>query len=614
MDFLIPFLWIVLLAGVSNGAQQPPKFVLASSITAGRETREVRGASSSNNNNNNGARPKFTIASSTTILGRDEQPAPLKDCDVDGKQGNPGAQIRYSESALDEVYKHAMRAIVDAIKEMSLPDVMLPLGGGILSIKNARIVDSKLGSYVRELVPERGQQGQIRSCMYGGRIVSVGDWTFKTMQMPARTMGSGEFRVVVLNPELNVTNEFARRHDGKPMMQTASCQASLKQFRVEIEGFGDNTTVIDQCDNMMCTHIRSYFQNQVCLQTKTYIDKFANQKLATFPTKIKLGPWTSGNKYVLDYSMMQLEPKITKNGIQASMEGRVLSRGSYAAPINPVALANFDVEDEDDLKDDKNQWLTFKMSDYVFNTLFHHAHAQQFKFSAFDLIPSKSPVRSYLKMRCPSKPAPAQRRQMESSSPQPSSTVPEVACLGELFESNSSSSDESSSDTKDGFGELIFKSQRPMQVVLQSPSYQFGVDGGMIEAYGAPGSDGKRELLARADVQWIRGSFMPKMDGCNVTGSVHIDQMRLVQSSITSPAVARIRSMPESMLDQMAQLCSRVFTETFGSFLDQYAQFPMPLTEGLECESPQMQFADNRTIQIRSGTRATPEASRVKKP
>jgi hypothetical protein len=591
------------------------KFAISSGIVAGRETRAIKSSSNVNNNN-----PKFAIGSTLTVTPKDP-PEKLKDCITDGKQGNPGAQIRFTTKALDEVYKHAMETIVKAIKEMNLPDVMVPLGGGILSIKDARIVDAKLGSYVRQLVPadKTNPRGQIKSCMRGGRIVSVGDWTFKSMDPQRRTMASGVFRTIVINPELNVTNEFARRHDGKPMVETKSCLASLKQFRIEIDGFGDNTTVIEQCDNIMCSSLRNYFQSQVCERTKTYINQFANLKLATWPSKIRLGPSFGGNRFVLDYTLLKEDwPRITNKGVQTYLEGEVLSRGSYGAPFNAVTLANFgeDLDDSDDELKENDSMMTFKMSDYAFNTLFYHAHTQQFKYSAIDLIPSSSSqVRNYLKMRCvSSKPSPKIVQRQNTPAPSAAASSPMPACLGAVFENNNDTSSESSTDNNDdeGYGDLVFKSQRPLQVVLDAPSYQFGVDGGLIEAYGSI-VDGKRELLGRADVQWIRGEFTPKLDGCNITGSVMIHQLQLGSSSMSAPAAARIRSMSSVMLDKLAQLAKPVFVEMFNSFLDQFAQFPIPLVEGLECESPKMEYADNRTMQVRSEIRVTPEATRIRK-
>jgi len=57
---------------------------------------------------------------------------------------------------------------------------------------------------------------------------------------------------------------------------------------------------------------------------------------------------------------------------------------------------------------------------------------------------------------------------------------------------------------------------------------------GVIEVYGAAGSDGKRELLGRANIQLLRGDFMPKMSNCNITGSVNITDLQFSSSHFTS--------------------------------------------------------------------------------
>lgn len=265
-----------------------------------------------------------------------------------GKFGNPGAQIRFSTKTLDAIYAHATTTLAHAIKSMVIPDVIVPIGGGMLTIKSARLGDVKLGNFTRQLLPPN----RIRSRLTGSRLASIGEWQYRPIN-GARQYMSGVFRVVVVEAELNVTNQLGRTWDAKPMVQTSDCKAYLGQFRVEIEGFGENTTVIDQCNNLLCLRVsntgfwlgvfgkgpgppccsrvltysqsqlfqvRSYFEDSVCSTARNYVSNHINMKLSTFPTRTNLGP--SGNRFALDYSLLMNEPKVTAKYIQAYLEVR----------------------------------------------------------------------------------------------------------------------------------------------------------------------------------------------------------------------------------------------------------------------------------------------------
>jgi len=516
------------------------------------------------------------------------------DASVGGKVGSPGAQLRFSTKALDAIYSHALEMITKALKSMVIPDVIVPIGGGMLTIKSVRVTEAKIPTVDRQLMPPN----RIRSRLSGGRIVSIGEWQYKPMG-GARSIAQGIFRTVIVNASMNLTNQLSKSWDNKPTVQTNECKAYLGDFRVEIEGFGDNTTVIDHCDNLLCQRIRSYFEDAVCNTARQYIKDTINQKLLTFPSRIPLG--STGNRYVLDYGLLNGEPKVTEQYIQAYLQGEVLSRNVVSAPFHANELSTLD---------DRQKMISFPLSDYAFNTLFHHAHAQQFRFSAADMLNSSNAIKDLLKLNC-SGAGNSNIRRFKAGVLISSSLGVDTSrgsfCLGTVFDNVTNMQ-----FPVNAYGDLVFKSQRPLAVFVRQPqkSY-FGATSGTIEAFGPAGSDGKRELLGRAEIELLRGDFFPALDGCNITGSINITDVQLTQAS-PAPVQARIRSIADETLIKLAKLSAPILKQMFNSFLDDYAQFPVPLVDGYECASAELRWTQ-RTMQVDCDVRVLPEATRKAK-
>jgi hypothetical protein len=544
--------------------------------------------------------------STTTSNGDDDSDDEIIDATQGGKSGSPGAQIRFSTTALDTIYTHSLTKIAESIKSMFIPDVIVPIGGGMLTIKNTKINEASFEKFERQSVPPN----RLRSRFSGGRITSVGQWAYKPMGQ-TRTIAQGLFRTVIYNAELSTTTSFSRTWDEKPSVQTSECKANLGQFRVEIEGFGDNTTTIDQCNNLLCSRIRAYFEDSVCNTARNYIKETIGQKLSTFPVKTNLG--CTGNRYVLNYGLLNGEPKVNENFIQAYLEAEV-QRGTTSAPFYPNELKSTEFT---------QRMISFPCSDFAFNSLFHHAHQQQHRFSAHELLPTMSTLRNLLKFNCQQQTNPVEQRRTKGGYRLQSVENQKQSCLGSIFDNTTIGQ-----YPTDATGDLVFKSQRPLQVMVRRSPQQhwFGQSnsnnnnannpparsgsaannvGGSIEAYGPVGADGKRELLVKADVQKLFGEFNPKMSGCNITGSVNVSSLQLTQSS----QQLRHRSLDDPVLSQLSQLSMPILAEMFNIFLQEFAQFPLPLLDGYECVNPELMY-DDRTIQMDADVRVLEHATR----
>jgi len=119
--------------------------------------------------------------------------------------------------------------------------------------------------------------------------------------------------------------------------------------------------------------------------------------------------------------------------------------------------------------------------------------------------------------------------------------------------------------------------------------------------------DGKRELLGRVDIDKLMGEFMPKMNACNITGQVNITELRLIAS--TQSRRYRTNIADQSLM-QLSRISIPMFTEIFNSFLNEYAQFPIPLLDGYECASPEFRTTMPRLMQIDCDVRVLAEATR----
>jgi hypothetical protein len=367
-------------------------------------------------------------------------------------------------------------------------------------------------------------------------------------------------------------------------VDTTECKANLSQFRIEIEGFGDNTTVIEQCTNVLCQRIRSYFEEAVCNTARQYVKETINNKLTTFPTRVTLGLGPTGKSFVMNYDLLNGEPKVNEQFIQSYLEGEVLSRGVSSAPFGANELSS--------TSNDSKRMISFPLGDYAFNTLFHHAHAQQFRFSAADNLNSSNAIKDLLKLNCSSSTGTRRYKGGVQISSGFGVTTSRGLCLGAVFDNTTNLQ-----FPVGALGDLVFKTQRPLAVIVRQPQKSFfGAASGVIEAYGPADEDGKRELLGRADVELLRGDFYPAMEGCNITGQVNITDLQLAEAS-PPPVQARIRRVEERSLIKLAQLAKPILKEMFNSFLDQYAQFPVPLIDGYECASPEFSWSQ-RTMQI----------------
>jgi len=484
-----------------------------------------------------------------------------------GKWGNPGANIHLSNKTIAAVHAHAAQKISEAIKNISLIEFNLPVGYGMLTIKPPLVTEAKFPDVESQLI----KPNRIRSRLSGGRVVASGGWVYKPFGMNQQPM-SGGYRSTIEDGELETTNQLGRTFDAKPMVQTVDCKANLSKFRVEIQGAG-NLTTVDTCDNFICMRIRAFFEDAVCQILRTFVKDTINRQLATFPARVDV---LNGN-YRLDYGLLNNEPKVNDYYITVGLEGKFLWRGMGSAPFNPPEIT----------WTNKNRMLSFELTDYTFNTLFHQAHSQGYRYSAADLLSSSPSIQDLLTLNCTSAHTPASRRLNKYRGTNRRSGP---FCLGSLLEDFSNIGQFSNNDT----GDLVYKStQKAPAVYVQSSGLSY-FDGGVgnLVIYGpAMRRDGNRQLLVKLDVQMFRGEFTPKWNGANITGSIKITRLHVdkVQN--------QRRSMTEEWLKKFSQVVMPIMLDMFNTFLNTYAQFPIPLLANIKCTSPAFLISP-RTMQV----------------
>jgi len=360
------------------------------------------------------------------------------------------------------------------------------------------------------------------------------------------------------------------------MVQTVDCKANLSKFRVEIQGAG-NLTMVDTCDNVICMRIRAFFEDAVCQILRTFVKDTINRQLATFPARVDV---LNGN-YRMDYGLLNNEPKVSDYYITVGLEGKFIWRGMGSVPFNPPEISW--------INKNKNRMLSFELTDYTFNTLFHQAHSQGYRFSAADLLSSSPSTQDLLTLNCTSASTPASRRR-PGANKYGANRKRGPLCLGSLLEDFSNIGQFSNNDT----GDLVYKStQKAPAVYVQSSGLSY-FDGGVgnLEIYGpVVRRDGHRQLLVKLDVQMFRGEFIPKWNGANITGSIKITRLHVdkVQN--------QRRSMPEEWIKKFNQVVMPITLDMFNTFLNTYAQFPIPLLANIKCASPEF-IISPRTMQI----------------
>jgi len=518
------------------------------------------------------------------------------DAAVGGKQGNPGARIRFGPKALDAVYQHATKKISETVRSMKLPEANFPIGAGVLSIKSANVSQAKFEKYQRELQ----SPNQIRSRLYDGYVQAIGEWKYKEH--------GGAFVTTINNVELNATSKLERAWDGRPQVTPVNCKADLSNFRVEIEGYGqNNSTVINQCDNYMCRKIQSFYEELLCNAVKLYIKDVINDKFKSFPIRVNLGPVP--NQYAVDYRLLQGSDQVKDQYIQQELEGKVLSRGISVVNFHPADLAY--------LNSDKS--VSFSLGDIAFNSLLRHVHAQQYPFSAKDLLSNNSAIVQQLTLNCSNIQANRPKKLAKAYGRKPVrggvgiqsglEIITRSGCLGDIFDNESNAGQFSMNST----GDLVFKTQRPLEIYVQDKSKKsrFYNNGGYLEIYeyDQSGSNVKPDskLILRADVKSLRGEFIPKLNRTNITGSVAITKLELAKParSIQGRAI----QLTDPLLIKLSKIAQPILTQIFNKFLDEYAQFPLPIVDGYACEQAQLQLT-NRTMQLDCEFKVLPHATR----
>jgi len=508
-------------------------------------------------------------------------PLQWTDPSTGGKYGNPGARLHLSNKSIDDLHAFAAYTMAKSIQSMVISDLQIPIGGGLLIIKSPRITESKFADQENQFwTPDR-----VRSRFFGGQWAAQGVWQFK-MSSVGRSMQQGTYRSTIVNGELNGTNQLTRTTDSKPTAQTTECKADLSQFRIEIVGAG-NLTTVNNCDNPICDKIRSYFEDVLCVVFRTFVKEAINRKLATFPSRINI----DGFEHTLDYGLLNNEPRVTDH-IHAGLEGKISTNGN-----GPFGFSAPDLQSSD-----TNRMVKLEMSDYTFNTLLQ-THFRKYPMSASDLLPKS--LYHLLRLNCSSTNDPQGARRLLAKSRKYSrwevGTGLAISgrgfpCLGTALE-NVTNSDQFASNAT---GDLVYKSgyKAPSIFVHSNRNGFFDASNGVLEMYGPDGQKG--QVLARADVRLLRGDFTPKFNGHNITGSVNITRIQLSQSWPQS------RSTGDQWLIRLTQFAKPILNEMFNTIFNDLAQFPMPMLDGFECASPEFSIS-SRTMQVdcdvRSGIR-----------
>lgn len=192
-------------------------------------------------------------------------------------------------------------------------------------------------------------------------------------------------------------------------------------------------------------------------------------------------------------------------------QGKYIWRGSSSVPFYPSNMEWVN----------RNRMVSFQLSDFTFNTLFHQAHSQGYRFSAADILGHTTSIQELLSFNCSTGSTsitPTASRKYRG----PKKTRNDVRvqrsnqCLGELFENFTSTTDNVLiiARTASGMGDIVFKTgKKPNTVLVQSDKIGiFDGSNSVLEFFGPIGQGGNRQMLASVNIRLLLGEFIPKLN------------------------------------------------------------------------------------------------------
>jgi hypothetical protein len=230
---------------------------------------------------------------------------------------------------------------------------------------------------------------------------------------------------------------------------------------------------------------------------------------------------------------------------------------------------------------------SFEFSDYMFNSVFYQAYSQRFQYSAADLLSNSTKIHAQLALNCTAKSTTGSRRKLRVVVT-PDGGV-KSTCIGSIFENNNDSTGTDQQFHVNATSDLIYRSdsRAPSIIVVSKGHAYFDASNSVLEILGPiDGQDHKRRSLGRAEIRVLRGDFVPKFDGTNVTGSIEITNLEFGQSTFNGQSRKKLIEFARPLL-----------TEMFSAFLERYAQFPLPLLDGFKCMSPDFMI-NRRSMQV----------------
>jgi len=376
-----------------------------------------------------------------------------------GKSGNPGANIRLSSKALDQVHGFVAEQVANRIQSMNMTDFDVSLGSAKLYVKSIRFSESKFGKYEHQLVPSTNR---VKTKFSECNFVIDGDWQYKPSKRYRITTNemNGTFKATVVNAEMESVVKLSKGNENKPMVEVSECKATIGIYKVDIKGAGE-LTVVEKCDSSYdstCKDIRKRVEDEICKEFRSFMKDVINTRLATFPALVEIS-----KDYKINYGLLTNQPKVTNNDIQAGLEGKAVWYGQSSVPFNPQPL-DFD---------NRTGVVMFELGDYAFNTLLHQVHAQGHKYSAADLLSNSPSINDSLLLNC-SMPATGQtvrkaNRHQSKLEWNFGGFSTSRACLGSIL-LNISNFDQQQLGALGDVGDLVFKSTtRAPSIIVSKP-------------------------------------------------------------------------------------------------------------------------------------------------
>jgi len=293
-----------------------------------------------------------------------------------GRPLAPGLKVRFTKKGLDLANNVTGQSLNAAIVRAQLPNQsFIPVLLGNVDAVNMRLISFQANySYVM-LPPNR-----LEWSMRNARLTMQGQYTARIFFPTNVTTTSGVFTAQADEVNMTMTLIMFRAVDGRASVLDVICIDQVDKLKLDIDMAEKpevkSSRMFQQWIGAVSDRLTIAVQLRLCEIARSFILNDINGQLKTYgPILTTLNPSSTTAPLVFDTSLTVTfpNPNISTAVVESNNKGEVSWRGFGATPFFPHDLAT-DVAGSDAVE--QPRMLYYFGSDYILNSLFHHAYQQ----------------------------------------------------------------------------------------------------------------------------------------------------------------------------------------------------------------------------------------------